>query len=125
MDARNLDGNHKRVRIDRLPGSLHAHTSFSICGDGELIRKIWKRYDSVEGGSKVFSDLLKTLKRLLSEKPALLGTYTQMGGIGVQHDEGGSVAGRVASATVSGVVGMITSGNHGLSVQNCSMKLQW
>jgi hypothetical protein len=90
------------------------------------MRKIWQRYDAVEGGSKVFSDLLKTLKRLLSEKPALLGTYSQLGGIGVQHhDEGGSVAGRVASATVSGVVGMITSGNQGLSVQGSSMKLQW
>ncbi|KAH6905130.1 hypothetical protein BKA70DRAFT_1293490 [Coprinopsis sp. MPI-PUGE-AT-0042] len=96
-----------------------------ICSDGELMRKIWQRYDAAEGGSKVFSDLLKTLKRLLSEKPTLLGTYSQMGGIGVQHhDEGGSVAGRVASATVSGVVGMITSGSHGLSVQGCSMKLQ-
>lgn len=96
-----------------------------ICGDGDLVRKIWRRYDAIEGGSKVFSDLLKTLRRLLSEKPGLLGTYNQMGGIGVQHhDEGGSVAGRVASATVSGVVGMITSGSPGLSVQNCSMKLQ-
>ena len=35
------------------------------------------------------------------------------------------MAGRVASATVSGVVGMISSGGGGLSLQGSTMKLQW
>ncbi|KAJ2924060.1 hypothetical protein H1R20_g13035, partial [Candolleomyces eurysporus] len=101
-------------------------------GDGELMRNIWHRNDAHENGSKVFTSLLAALKRLLSEKPNLLGVCSQMGGVGVIADgqggggyglDVGSVAGRVASATVSGVVGMI-SGGHGLSLQGSSMKLQ-
>jgi hypothetical protein len=99
------------------------------------MRNIWHRYDAHENGSKVFTSLLAALKRLLSEKPSLLGVCSQMGGVGVIADgQGGGygldvgsvagVAGRVASATVSGVVGMI-SGGHGLSLQGSSMKLQW
>ena len=97
------------------------------------MRNIWHRYDAHENGSKVFTSLLAALKRLLSEKPNLLGVCSQMGGVGVIADgqsgggyglDVGSVAGRVASATVSGVVGMI-SGGHGLSLQGSSMKLQW
>ena len=57
-----------------------------------------------------------------------------MAGIGVQSDSspassaaayGLDMAGRVASATVSGVVGMIGSGGGGLSLQGSTMKLQW
>ena len=57
-----------------------------------------------------------------------------MGGVGVQSDSspaasaaayGLDMAGRVASATVSGVVGMIGSGGGGLSLQGSTMKLQW
>ena len=101
------------------------------------MRNIWHRYDAHENGSKVFTSLLAALKRLLSEKPSLLGVSSQIGGVGVIADgQGGGggygldvgsvagVAGRVASATVSGVVGMI-SGGHGLSLQGSSMKLQW
>ncbi|TFK22523.1 hypothetical protein FA15DRAFT_757922 [Coprinopsis marcescibilis] len=100
-----------------------------ICSDAELMRNIWERYDAPEDGSKVFMNLLAALKRLLAEKPALLGVSSQMGGFGVQQEgnhgmDVGSVAGRVASATVSGVVGMISSGGHGLSIQGSSMKLQ-
>ncbi|KAF6747528.1 hypothetical protein DFP72DRAFT_604758 [Ephemerocybe angulata] len=99
-----------------------------ICSDGELMRNIWDRYDSQDNGSKVFTSLLAALKRLLTEKPNLLGVCSQMGGVGV-HSEGygldvGSVAGRVASATVSGVAGMIGVGGNGLSLQGSSMKLQ-
>jgi hypothetical protein len=79
------------------------------------------------------------LKRLVTEKPAVLGVNQQMLGVGVQAgpDTGtpssgygldvGGVAGMVANAataTVSGVVGIISSGP-GLSVQNSAMKLQW
>ncbi|EAU83566.2 hypothetical protein CC1G_07939 [Coprinopsis cinerea okayama7 len=96
-----------------------------ICSDAELMRTIWRKYDAAEGGSKVFTSLLTALKRLLSEKPNLLGVSTHMGGVGVNPEGHGleSVAGRVASATVSGVVGMISS-SHGLSVQGSSMKVQ-
>ncbi|KAG1868360.1 hypothetical protein DFJ58DRAFT_698074 [Suillus subalutaceus] len=108
-------------------------------GDAELVRNIWDRYDAQQPGSKVFSSLIVALKRLVTEKPALLGVSPQMMGVGVSHagdsaipsgsnyglDVGG-VAGMVAtaaSATVSGVVGIIGSGA-GLSVQNSAMKLQ-
>ena len=57
-----------------------------------------------------------------------------MAGIGIQSEAspassaaayGLDMAGRVASATVSGVVGMIGSGGGGLSLQGSTMKLQW
>ena len=58
-----------------------------------------------------------------------------MAGIGVQPDVsspassaaayGLDMAGRVASATVSGVVGMIGSGGGGLSLHGSTMKVQW
>lgn len=96
------------------------------------MRNVWERYDSGDTGSKVFTDLITALKRLVTEKPSLLGIGSQMGGIGVNQDSGTSGAGsygldmaRVASATVSGVVGMIGSGVGGLSLQGSSMKLQW
>jgi len=78
--------------------------------------------------------LITALKRLVTEKPALLGIGAQMVGVGVSSHstEGytldvGGVAGMVAtaaSATVSGVVGMMASGG-GLSLQGSAMKLQW
>lgn len=79
------------------------------------------------------TSLITALKRLVTEKPALLGQSAQIGGIGVTVDAstGGAasygldMAGRVASATVSGVAGMIGVGGGGLSVQGSSMKLQW
>ncbi|KAF9530793.1 hypothetical protein CPB83DRAFT_850328 [Crepidotus variabilis] len=103
-----------------------------LCTDAELIRNMWDRYDSQEAGSKAVISLITALKRLVTEKPALLGQSSQMGGIGVAVDTSGSgaaaygldMAGRVASATVSGVAGMIGVGGVGLSVQNSSMKLQ-
>ncbi|KIJ91398.1 hypothetical protein K443DRAFT_115078 [Laccaria amethystina LaAM-08-1] len=102
-----------------------------LCSDAGLMRNVWERYDSGNTGSKVFTDLITALKRLVTEKPSLLGSGSQMGGIGVQQDSGTSgagygldMAGRVASATVSGVVGMIGSGGGGLSLQGSSMKLQ-
>ncbi|KAJ7659408.1 guanine nucleotide exchange factor in Golgi transport N-terminal-domain-containing protein [Mycena rosella] len=106
-----------------------------LCSDAELMRNVWARYDAHHSGSNVFSLLITALKRLVTEKPALLGVSTQMFGVGVQPDgasssgyglDVGGMAGIVAtaaSATVSGVVGMMgTSG--GLSLQGSAMKLQ-
>lgn len=92
---------------------------------------MWDRYDAQEQAPKVISSLITSLKRLLSEKPALLGQNSQMWGLGVQAEATSSaaaavdMAGRVASATVSGVAGIIGVGGVGLSVQSSSMKLQW
>lgn len=106
-----------------------------LCNDAELIRNIWDRYDAKQNGSKVFTSLVTALKRLVTEKPTLLGVATQMSGVGVSVDgimmghglDVSTVAGRMAtaaSATVSGVVGMMGP-TSGLSVQGSSMKLQW
>ncbi|TDL18222.1 hypothetical protein BD410DRAFT_900985 [Rickenella mellea] len=116
-----------------------------LCNDAELMRGVWNRYDAQNAGSKVFTSLITALKRLVTEKPALLGVSTQMFGIGVASNPSessglpasgsggsgygfdlGSVAGMVAnaaSATVSGVVGMMGT-EHGLSVAGSAMKLQ-
>jgi len=101
---------------------------------------MWDRYDAQDTGSKAVGTLITALKRLVTERPAVLGISQQMGGIGVQAESSSSsstatgaagaaaygldMAGRVASATVSGVVGMI-GGEAGLSLQGSSMKLQW
>lgn len=112
---------------------------YRLCTDAELIRNVWERYDAQESGSNVFTSLITALKRLITEKPALLGVGSQMFGVGVPSHVGenvssssstfdvGAVAGMVAtaaSATVSGVVGMMGSGG-GLSLQGSAMKLQW
>ncbi|KAJ7242359.1 hypothetical protein B0H12DRAFT_1132442 [Mycena haematopus] len=109
-----------------------------LCSDAELMRNVWARYDAHHSGSNVFSALITVLKRLVTEKPALLGVSTQIFGVGVQPDSGGNasnsgygldvagMAGMVAtaaSATVSGVVGMMGS-TGGLSLQGSAMKLQ-
>ncbi|KAF8874390.1 hypothetical protein CPB84DRAFT_1817905 [Gymnopilus junonius] len=109
-----------------------------LCSDAELIRNMWDRHDAQDAGSKAVSSLITALKRLVTEKPALLGVCQQMGGVGVQSEPSASstatgaagaaaygldMAGRVASATVSGVVGMI-GGGAGLSLHGSSMKLQ-
>ncbi|KAF5319150.1 hypothetical protein D9619_008506 [Psilocybe cf. subviscida] len=109
-----------------------------LCSDAELIRKMWDRYDAKESGSRAVTALITAIKRLVTERPALLGVGVQMGGVGVQTEVspvaatpsavgaaayGLDMAGRVASATMSGVVGMI-AGGAGLSTQTSSMKLQ-
>lgn len=102
------------------------------------MRNFWSRYDAESSGSNIFSALVSALKRLITEKPALLGDGAQMRGVGVPSHAGpdggagygldvGGVAGMVAnaaSATVSNVVGMIGS-EAALSVQGSAMKLQW
>ena len=100
------------------------------------MRHVWDRYDAQNSGLNVFGSLISALKRLVTEKPALLGVGSQMGGVGIssggiEHPTSvldvGGMAGRVAtaaSATVSGVVGMM-GGSGGLSLQGSAMKLQW
>ncbi|THH00569.1 hypothetical protein EW026_g1995 [Hermanssonia centrifuga] len=107
-------------------------------GDAELMRNVWARYDAEESGSKVFTSLITALKRLITEKPAVLGVSSQMLGVGVpshgSSSDGaagygldvGGVAGMVAnaaSATMSNVVGMMGP-EAGLSLQGSVMKLQ-
>jgi hypothetical protein len=95
------------------------------------MRNVWAHYDvpalESSSGSKVFISLITALKRLLIEKPTLLGVGTQIFGIGVSSGEdvstAGMVAGMVATAA-SGVVGRMGAGS-GLSLQGSSMKLQW
>ncbi|KAJ7444127.1 hypothetical protein B0H11DRAFT_446750 [Mycena galericulata] len=93
-----------------------------LCSDAELMRNVWARYDAHHSGSNVYTALITALKRLITEKPALLGVSTQIFGAGVQPDAssgaasnsgyGLGVAGmagivaNAASATVSMVVDM-------------------
>lgn len=100
------------------------------------MRNVWDRYDAQESGSKVFTSLITALKRLVTEKPALLGIGSQMFGLGVASGVDGGPAGygldsgvvgmvaTAASATMSGVVGMMGP-EAGLSTQGSAMKLQW
>lgn len=106
------------------------------------MRRIWETYDLKKGSSDLFSSLVSVLKRLVTEKPALLGVSSQMFGVGVSSHQAepgttgsssgygfdvGTVAGLVAnaaSATVTGVVGMMGT-EHGLSIAGSAMKLQW
>lgn len=106
--------------------------SFSICTDSDLVRRYWRRYDDHSNGSHVFTSLITALKRLVTERPALLGVSQVMQGLGVQSDGVGSygleqVAGIVATAattTVSGALG-IQNTAAGLSPSACNMKVPW
>ena len=105
------------------------HFPRRLCTDSELMRSFWDRYDAIEGGSKVFTSLIGSLKRLATEKPALLGVGHQMHGVGVGDGGHGleAVAGMMASAatqTVTGALGYAAS-EAGLSLAGSSMKLQW
>ncbi|KAF5376165.1 hypothetical protein D9757_009328 [Collybiopsis confluens] len=122
-----------------------------LCSDAQLMRTVWDRYDAqvqVSGaGSKVLTTLVDALKRLVMEKPALLGVGQQMFGVGAGSDHhhhfmspsssGGlesvsGMAGMVANAasaatatvaSVAGLAGGSVSGA-GLSLQTSTMKVQ-
>ena len=100
-----------------------------LCTDSELMRSFWDRYDALDGGSKVFTSLISSLKRLATEKPALLGVGHQMLGVGVGDGGHGleAMAGMVASAATQTVTGALGYGapEAGLSLAGSSMKLQW
>jgi hypothetical protein len=105
---------------------------YSLCTDAELVRRYWKRYDEHSNGSHVFTSLITALKRLVTEKPALLGVSPVMQGLGVHSDGPGGygleqVAGIVANAattTVSGALG-IQSSAVGLNSSTSSLKVPW
>lgn len=143
MDESTSNGDHAGVSLVNSSTERSVFDSVllshRLCSDAELMRNIWIRYDAEETGSKVFSTLVSALKRLVTEKPPLLGVGSQMYGVGVPAHLGpdgghgsdvGGVAGmagmvaNAASATVSNVVGMIGS-EAGLSVQGSAMKVQW
>ena len=144
MDAGPLNGDHTGVSvIAKLECFIYSNVlSIRLCSDADLMRRVWENYDSKEGSSNLFGSLVSVLKRLVTEKPALLGVSSQMFGVGVSshHSESGAAAGssgygfdvgtvaglvaNAASATVTGVVGMMGS-EHGLSLASSSMKLQW
>lgn len=107
-----------------------------LCNDAELIRNIYSRYDANgSSSSPVIGSLVTALKRLVTEKPAILGANPRIHGVGATVAETPSsatsegfsgMAGKVAqaaSATVHGVVGMMASSS-GLSVETAMMKLQ-
>ncbi|KAF4587994.1 hypothetical protein EYR38_009955 [Pleurotus pulmonarius] len=108
-----------------------------LCSDADLVRTIWDRYDAQkDASSQVLSSLVSALKRLITEKPSLLGVSSQMFGVGVpeQPMDGGVVEGMkgMVGATVSGVAGVVSmgmgmgggGGGAGLSVEGSVMKVQ-
>lgn len=137
MDAGAWHGDYEGVRAAQvISGVTLIYIIVRLCSDAELMRSVWDRYDSEESGSKVFTSLITALKRLITERPTLLGVSSQMLGLGVptqastdnvSYLDVGGVAGMVAnaaSATVSGVASFVTT-ESGLSIQGSAMKLQW
>ena len=57
-----------------------------LCSDADLITNMWDCYDALDAGSKRVTSLIAALKRLVTEKPALLEVGGQMGGVGVQAE---------------------------------------
>ncbi|KAG1830966.1 hypothetical protein DFJ58DRAFT_918292 [Suillus subalutaceus] len=107
FDASNPDHSGSRPIWTRV---LAMEIMRGVCSDAELVRNIWDRYDAQQPGSKVFSSLVIALRRLITEKPVLLGVSAQMMGAGISHADD--------SAAPSG-------SNYGLeSVQNSAMKVQ-
>jgi hypothetical protein len=136
-----------------------------LCSDARLLRKVWTRGASSSSlpthssppttptqtthhqpaPSNIFSDLLSTLNRIATEKPSLLGTSSQMGGLGVSHAEQGfsspgghgsepsgsnpygsleMVAGMAASAVNTVVASLTTDSTAGLGPAS-TVKVQW
>ena len=88
------------------------------------MRTIWDRYDAQQSGSNVFSALITALKRLVTEKRAVLGVGAQMGGVGVQaHTDGGNLSSSSSSGyglDVGGMAGRVaTAASATVSVSRC------
>ncbi|EJD40839.1 hypothetical protein AURDEDRAFT_115706 [Auricularia subglabra TFB-10046 SS5] len=100
-----------------------------LCADAELMRTLYALHDQ-QASSHIFSALLGALNRLACERPALLGTSSQLQ-VGANIPASGSgegaygtaVAGMV-TATVSGVVGMLGGESGGGLSLDSAMKLQ-
>ena len=123
-----------------------------LCGDFDLLRKVWTRYDGAGGaingsddaGSSisdnsstrvpVFRTMITAFNRLATEKPHLLGSGAAVVS-GIATDTASASADYTVSGVVDGIVGMaqqaassvgvasMTQG--GLSASTASVKLQW
>ena len=117
-----------------------------LCGDFDLLRKVWTRYDGAgaDSGSNstsssssrvpVFRTMITAFNRLATEKPHLLGSGAAVVS-GVAPDAASASADYTVSGVVDGIVGMaqqaassvgvagMTQG--GLSASTASVKLQW
>jgi len=105
--------NHTRVGIASCDTSPATYSPFSLCSGADLIINMWDCYDAPKPSYKALTSLITALKRLVTEKPAVLGVGSYLGGIGVQHElssassaaaYGLDMAGRVAGG------GMVGSG---------------
>ncbi|KAG2035480.1 hypothetical protein BDR03DRAFT_1001030 [Suillus americanus] len=133
FDASNPDHSGSRPIWTRV---LAMEIMRGVCSDAELVRNIWDRYDAQQPGSKVFSSLVVALRRLITEKPALLGVSAQMMGVGISHaGDSATASGSNYGLDVGGITGMVATtasatvsraieSGIGLSVQNSAMKLQ-
>ena len=100
----------------------------SICGDPNLLQKLYEQYDHPEG-PRLFSKLVSSLGKPVHEKPNLLGSGSQMQGLGLPStaaegpnkdsgyfDMGLGIMASAASAGVSTVSSMMSNtgglGNH-------------
>ncbi|TFK38576.1 hypothetical protein BDQ12DRAFT_735649 [Crucibulum laeve] len=129
----NGSGEHGHAHASQKPAwvrVLAMEIMRGLCNDPDLMRYVYEKYDSQDASSHVFGSLVSALNRLMTERPALLGVGTQMGGVGVHSDsEGlGAGVGAMAGRVASGVAGMMGAGNTGsspgLSVAGSAMKLQ-
>ncbi|KAG1824871.1 uncharacterized protein BJ212DRAFT_1476159 [Suillus subaureus] len=85
MDKGPCDRDNERVCL-KLDASRSALMFlFRVCSDAELVQNTWDRYDAQQPGSKVFSSVIVAFKRLVAEKPALLGVSAQMIWVGISH----------------------------------------
>ncbi len=64
------------------------------------MRQVWERFDSVEGGTRLFGSLISVLNRLMTEKPVLLGVSSQMFGVGVSSHHSDDRVPSTATVTV-------------------------
>lgn len=143
---------------------LAMETIRGLCSDAGLLRKVWTRGSSPSplpasssppstpsqhahhqpGLSSTFPILLSALNRIATEKPTLLGTSTQMSGLGVSHAEQGvsspaseptgaatnpygsleMVAGMVASGVSTVVASLTMDSTAGLGNAS-TVKVQW
>lgn len=123
-----------------------------LCGDFELLSKIWARYDAPQEQEKastgptlaspttvqrqstkvpVFTSMITALNKLATEKPALLGTGTAVtSGVGAdsntgEYSVGGVVDGIVGIAhQAASSVGVAGPSHGGLAMATATVKLQ-
>lgn len=109
-----------------------------LCRDATLLQAVWQTYD-VGKGKPIYTNLVSSMCRTISEKRAELGVNSQMQGLGVAHnaseqhlgqhqgylDMGFNVVSSAANAGVNTVTAMMGSGEEGVLDSSCRMKVQW